>query len=287
MKKLFSETVGFPPAPEIDDEAPGWLREALIVRAISPLLRVEQPHNILMRGLRDMEQLSQRPIDCSTLIEHIALANQISPATYYRNSLGAVTALTGLLMSLSWGRFYDVLELLARELDGGDRNPGIHHAKFREIVNTCFSVGHVNWFLSDNNTLERLRSGEFVQLEEEVRKDTDQPFVANLDKAKGFLNKRPCDSANAIKESVCAVESFAKTLAPKAATLGDAVKQLSKQKAYPPLMLTLIDKLYAFTSAEPGVRHGSPQEERVIRADAEFSYVTSLAIIRYLRDSRE
>jgi hypothetical protein len=283
MKKLFSETVGFPPAPGIEDEAPGWLREALIVRAISPILRVEKPH-ISMGRLRYMEQMSQRPIDCSTLIEHIALANQISPATFYRNSLGAMTALTGLLMSLSWGRFYDVLVLLAEELDGVERNSGLQHAKqFRSIVNNCFRVGHVNWFLSDDNTLERLRPVEFVQLEEQVRKDSDQQFVKHLDKAKGFLDQRPTDAANAIKESVSAIECYARTLCPKSLTLGVAIRTMKKTSNVPPLLLSAIEKLYAFASDEPGVRHGSPVGESVERADAELVYIASIALIKYLR----
>jgi hypothetical protein len=128
-----------------------------------------------------------------------------------------------------------------------------------------------------------LRPAEFVQLEEEVKKDTDHPFVTHLDKAKGFLNQRPADAANAIKESVSAIESYARGISPKSSTLGDAIKTMKKGADAPPFLLNAIEKLYAFACDEPGVRHGSPKAENVTRADAEFTYFISMAIIQYLK----
>jgi hypothetical protein len=287
---LFSEREGLTTRQVIVDDAPQWLRDGFFSQVLRPFLHLDQSSNPFASSTDAIGS----PIGVKSLTEKISTIARISTPPNYRSDVLSFSALQEMLSVLPWFHFYNSIELVGQLLRSEDNKdpyhsyPTRHFQKFRVDANKFLEEAAVGWQLHESGKLQRILPVDVTGLESSVvSANTDSPIASHITKARGFINQHPCDSANAIKECVCAVESFAKTLAPKAATLGDAVKQLSKQKAYPPLMLTLIDKLYAFTNAEPGVRHGSPQEERVIRADAEFSYATSLAIIRYLRDSRE
>ena len=151
-------------------------------------------------------------------------------------------------------------------------------------VNGCFKAANVTWKFSGNMELERVRPVDLIKLESQVLKTALSPVAINIKKARGFLDKRPTDAANAIKESIAAIESYGRYLVPSASTLGEATRELRKQGRFPPLLLASIDKLYGFANSEAGVRHGSTADETVRRIDAEFVYATALAVIRYLQD---
>jgi hypothetical protein len=92
---------------------------------------------------------------------------------------------------------------------------------------------------------------------------------------------RPLDPENAIKEATSAVESYGRTLYPKANTLGDVIKEL-RRTPFPNMILVMMEKFYAFASSEPGIRHGGTISSGIGLADADFCLYVSIAFIDYL-----
>ena len=63
------------------------------------------------------------------------------------------------------------------------------------------------------------------------------------------------DWAGSVRESIHAVESVARTLAPDATTLAPALKSIEKSGALHPALKTAFSKLYGYASDERGIRH--------------------------------
>ncbi|MFT6909747.1 MAG: hypothetical protein ACJAS1_006474 [Oleiphilaceae bacterium] len=99
-------------------------------------------------------------------------------------------------------------------------------------------------------------------------------------KARSFILSPSKDPENSIKESVSAVESVCKTIYPNCATLGDSLKKMKKEKLISPMLITVFEKFYAYTNAEPAVRHGSDKMSGVDEMDAELALHMSAAFIR-------
>ena len=78
------------------------------------------------------------------------------------------------------------------------------------------------------------------------------------------------------------MECVAKAIAPKAATLGDAIKLLRKDSKYSPHLLDALERLYVYSNATPLVRHGHVQAGRPLLPEAELSLYIGVAYIRYL-----
>lgn len=66
-------------------------------------------------------------------------------------------------------------------------------------------------------------------------------------------------SENSIKESVSAFESVSRVLYDKTSTLGDALAKMKKDGSVPPMLVTVMEKFYAYANAAPGLRHGGVQ----------------------------
>ena len=76
---------------------------------------------------------------------------------------------------------------------------------------------------------------------------------SHLRKASERVNQG--DWAGSVRESIHAVESVARTLAPDAATLAPALKSIEKNGALHPALKTAFSKLYGYASDERGIRH--------------------------------
>jgi hypothetical protein len=287
---FFSEREGITSRQAITDDAPVWLRKGFFNQVLKDFLHLDRSNN----PFADATDAIESPIGVKSLIEKISVRTKtLTPANYKIDAV-SLLALEDQLSVIPWFHFYNSVELVAELLLGLDnrsdnRAYGIgYFRKFRKGTNDLFDEGDVGWQLDESGKLQRNLPVEVTHLEHSiVSASGNSPAAAHILKARKFINEHPCDAGNAIKESVSAVESFARTLDPRASTLGDVIPRLKSNNSYPALLLSVIEKLYGFASAEPGVRHGSPEEERVLRSDAEFVYVTSLAIIRYLKDVRK
>ena len=112
------------------------------------------------------------------------------------------------------------------------------------------------------------------------------PFAAarsHLRKSAECINKG--DLAGSIRESITAVESVARRLDPNAAkTLKPALDALSKRNvALHPAFKKGIEKFYAYTSDEKGIRHALLEEQaNVDRDDAVFMFGACTSFAAYL-----
>lgn len=109
-----------------------------------------------------------------------------------------------------------------------------------------------------------------------------RPAHQHLKKAIRYLQEAPVDPENSIKEVVSTLESVGRVLYPNANTLGDVVKVMKRDKSRPQLLITMIEKFYAYASDEPGIRHGSSMSSKVVLDDAEFCLHVGSALTRYL-----
>lgn len=91
--------------------------------------------------------------------------------------------------------------------------------------------------------------------------------------------------AQSVHESINAVESVARTIAPGSNTLGDALKQLRRQGLLEhPALAEGLDKLYGYTSDEQGVRHSllDQGESKVGQDEAVFMLGACASFASYL-----
>lgn len=113
-----------------------------------------------------------------------------------------------------------------------------------------------------------------------------EPFSGakeHLQKALSLLaNRQEPHYENVVKESISAVEAVARHLT-GANTLGEALKKLQANNV--PVHQALVDgwlKLYGYTSAEGGIRHGSVKRGEVDEALATYFLVTCSSMVGYL-----
>jgi len=105
----------------------------------------------------------------------------------------------------------------------------------------------------------------------------------HLSKALEYLQGANPDLPNAARESVQAVESLAKVLlSGRHATLGDCVKTLRRDGIISREVARMIESLYAYRNATPGVGHGGTEVPDVPQLDAQLVLDVSAAVIRFL-----
>jgi len=111
---------------------------------------------------------------------------------------------------------------------------------------------------------------------------------SHLRKASESINRG--DWAGSVRESIHAVESVARTLAPDATTLAPALKAIEKNGALHPALKGAFGKLYGYASDKEGVRHALLNGDRAnVGADeAIFMLGACASFASYLwRKSRE
>lgn len=222
------------PEPILED-APGWLRELFVARLFNwmdPFL-----------GFRNVYEL------------FCALSKQ-SPQIKAGSDWEYWMGLAELLRTCEWYNFFDLVQLLAQLLKS---NHPENFPRYKRTVNELFAVGGVGWRLDGQGELIRevlkILEGTIQGVRDGLASEF-QPAADHFQKAHKFLYGRPADSENAIKEIVSSVESVGKALYPRTSTLGDAVKAMRSEQSFPALLVSMIDKFYAYASAEPAVRHG-------------------------------
>ncbi|MBI3512327.1 MAG: hypothetical protein HY064_16825 [Bacteroidetes bacterium] len=106
----------------------------------------------------------------------------------------------------------------------------------------------------------------------------------HLKSALGSLsNKENPDYRNTIKEAISAVESLCRIIASDdKATLGAALKVIKSKIEIHPAFELALQKLYAYTNDEGGLRHSLVDEVNVADEDAIFMLITCSAFINYL-----
>lgn len=265
------------------DDAPRWVRKQYF-------------KDILERLVCDaMSQASQnKPIPVYDLINEILVMVDEEPDDYYLSHTPAIEVLRNLVMNIPWYRFYDTVETVAERIiyiDEEDnfsqsrKNESVSFSAYRQRVNELFSDYNVDWKMNESGQLE-LPLPPF--LEDKVKSTEDRladqfrPARVHFAKARAFALGSHRDAENSIKESISAIESICKTFYPDASTLGDALKMMRKDGSVSPMLITIVEKFYAYANAEPAVRHGSNKDSAVLEHDAELALHFAAAFIRTL-----
>jgi hypothetical protein len=246
-----------------------------------------------------------RPVGTKYLIERFCRVMKKERPTSYTDSWYCRDILKGLVDDCAWYHFYDLIELVAKDLLAATKSKDKHKSpytgypsfikewidrfgfgQYRTKVNALFEEEHIGWRLTESGLVSRLLPNEIEQglkATEKALKGRFDPALQHYEKARRYLFERPFDPENAIKEIVTALESVALVLSPtRVATLGDAAKALKKQQAAPDMLLLVIERVWAYANAEPGVRHGKPVSPRATRREADFTFHTGAALMRYL-----
>ena len=201
-------------------------------------------------------------------------------------------ALTHHIKNCAWSEFYDFIELVGHELIKADDeipfDSTSHFTDYQAKVNSLLQEDRIGWRLNDKSELHRQNPkaiSDRIASTEALLSDGFSAARTHYQKAYQYLHQHPIDEANSIKEIVSAVESIAKTIDPKASTLGDAIKRSRKLNRIPPQILDVLEKFYAYANGTPLIRHGHVEAKGPELAEAELAFFTGIAFARYLIDT--
>lgn len=269
------------------EDAPEWLRVGYLNGILLCLIYIEGD----LRCSND----DNCPIGVKSLYWDICAHVIKDPDESYTDSWLCINVLKDEIRAMAWYHFFDVVELVGAKLKDqkGDEifqtepDPRYTFASYREAVNELFERTNIGYRLTQDSRLARALPKVLAQRIESTSQALEDglgPARKHYLKAYRYIFQRPLDPENGIKEIVSSLESVGKTKFLKAVTLGDVVKELRKEGVIAPLLVSVIEKFYAFASAEPAVRHGATVDPTVKLRDAEFCFHVGVGLIRYLLD---
>jgi hypothetical protein len=158
--------------------------------------------------------------------------------------------------------------------------PATFEMQVSQILVTCGAAYRV----MDGRTITPISSPEeAIAIAEALKELTPHEAArAHLHKAAAALTAGR--NADAVRESIHAVESVARKLEPSAATLGPALSALEKQGHLHPAMKQGFSSLYGYTSDEAGIRHAllDAGDANVTEAEALYMFGACAAFASYL-----
>lgn len=277
----FSDRMGLCPeeeSRELVEEVPSYVRIALRDKVVALVTYID----------RDSRYWQARPVGIKEFIEELSYLRRQDPPSDYEDSWRCAEILHGALEGLTWNEYYDALEWMAKKvLASSSVFPEGNICNFPSLrgeVNKILVRVNAAWTLDGSGEFVRRLDPESSAVESAALQDAEdlEPVKVHLKKARRYLDARPCDAANSIKESVSAVESRGKILYSGVATLGDVIAKLRRRTDVPQGISNVIEKYYAFANQEPGVRHGGVTAERVTSREADLCYCVALGLVRYL-----
>lgn len=284
----FSHRFGFDPDYKnepISNDAPKWLKNLFFLNVLEPLLYIDSDS----RQKND----EKKPLGIKDLIERLCAENGQETDSEDYDSWSCWDALKCRITILEWYQFYDFVELVADKLKQNESEydtawgdvsyETFMFPSYMQKVNDLFSQHKIQWKMNKAGKLETALPKDLetrVAGTDSLLKDKFEPARVHYSKARSYILSPTKDPENSIKESVSAVESVCKTLYLNSATLGDALKAMKKEKLISPMLITVFEKFYAYTNAEPAVRHGSDKMSGVDEMDAELALHMSAAFIR-------
>ena len=182
------------------------------------------------------------------------------------------------------GRFNEVFDLLLAIM----RHPECPEG-FIRLVSVAFKESRLAYVV-DTSSPVTIYPATTREEGEAILQATADLSNAGLSGAVNHLRKaadciRQGDPPGAVRESIHAVESTARTFDPSAKTLGPALRSLEEAGGLHPALKRAFSNLYGFTSDEQGIRHAlidSPQanvgqDEAVFMLGACASFSSFLA----------
>ena len=178
--------------------------------------------------------------------------------------------------SCQWHEVQDFIEFTLRYLKDDEVTKAVNAILERELSAYRF-IDNIFTDITDQQEIEMI---------ENALADRDFPGVAaHLRRALELLSERENpDYRNSIKESISAVESFAKTITGKPkATLGEALNIIEREGKIHTALLDSFTKLYGYTSDKGGIRHAMLEDPNITAADAKFFLMSCTSFINYMK----
>jgi len=269
---IFSEREGFAPLEAIKahDYLPGWVRDA-ITNEIREFVYKDAP--LPGADRLDLYQLF-KPYIWKVLDKQPPKSPMGGPFAYY---------IPDVLAKCNWYQFYDILEEIASLIK--ERFPE-ELEDFSGKINGILAKEGIIWRL-EHNKIVRIFNVHIAQPINEARVLLDAPEFKGPDeqflKAINHLNRRPePDEENCIKDAVGALEGVSNIIAK---TNGKQLNTLLTSEPFKsnihPIILQVIDKIYAYRGAAPGAGHAQVGPAVVGLQEAIWVLATSAATILY------
>jgi hypothetical protein len=198
------------------------------------------------------------------------------PDEFRNSSFEFDQALKRICFQTKIGALFDVVEFFARHSHCG--------AQLRRDLAQAFVDARAAYRLVDNKVCE---TGTGEQADAFI-KAVDEADAAGAGGARKHLvdaatKLKDGDWAGSVRDSIHAVESVAKRLAPEATTLGPALSEIEKRGHLHGGLKAAFGALYGYTSDEAGIRHAlSDEEAKVDEADALFMLGACASFVSYL-----
>jgi hypothetical protein len=178
--------------------------------------------------------------------------------------------------SCEWYEVYDFLEFTLRYFD---------EEKLTETVNGILER-ELSAYRFINDIFTDITDEQEIKMLEDALRDDNFPGVSkHLKRALELLSDRENpDYRNSIKESISAVESFAKVITGKPkASLGQALNIIEREGKLHPSLLEAFSKLYGYASDEGGIRHAMLEDPNLTPSDAKFFLMSCTSFINYMK----
>ncbi|HEK1364478.1 hypothetical protein KZ854_13520 [Pseudomonas aeruginosa] len=291
----FSHRYGYDPLRKpgevIVEDAPEWLRRDFIVSILDPLTFIDLDSR--------QKNTEERPLGIKTLNQRLCIATRTEMDDQDWDSWTCQASLELTLLRATWWQFYDCVEIIGTQLHQTEKKyesdpfPDVwdefRFPAYRSKVNALFEQQMVGWRLNDQSQLEMALPKDLADRIEATSKSLTDEFQsarAHYRKAKRYILGTTKDPENSIKESISALESVCRVIHPDTPTLGKALSKMKSEGLYPPMMISVFEKFYAYCNDEPSVRHGSDKPSRVQLLDAELALHLGAAFIRYTLEVR-
>lgn len=182
---------------------------------------------------------------------------------------------------LFWGYRYGLDAVLLRRHDAlrfGVSEQDLHHVA-RQSEGVLWKRGGDGAYRAEPRLMTEFRSGTLPgqerlpieQIAELIDKNRYPTSAHHIEKARSYLHGENVDLPSAAKEAIAAVESVCKTLLNEpTGTLGDCVKALRAKQLGPREIARMLESLYVYRSATPGVAHGGVTLPAVSEAEAQL-----------------
>ncbi|MBP6431331.1 MAG: hypothetical protein KA319_06155 [Ferruginibacter sp.] len=182
-----------------------------------------------------------------------------------------------------WNEIYNFLEYLATV-----REESLNIYEYINAINIVLEKEFSSYRFLDNLIVPISNKTEIATINESINKT--ESFTAlnvcniHLKKALEKLSDRKApDYRNSIKESICAVEAFAKIISGNDKdSLGGAIDKIKGKLKIHGALEKGIKSIYAYTSDSDGIRHALTEEATVDFEDAKFMLVSCSAFVNYL-----
>lgn len=190
---------------------------------------------------------------------------------------------------LVWFEFFDFIEYVAANVNTINEYSPYSPRIMRDLFNRVFEQEYVGYRFV-NGALAPITSPEEIQAITDAlsasRSNGLGGVAIHIDAALRLLSQRPHpDYRNSVKESISAVESAARQLAPAANGNGLAapLDELTRKHGIHGALRTGFLALYGYTSDEGGIRHALLEDSAEITfAEAQFMLVACSAFAHYL-----